>query len=111
MIAFGLAEVATGFTHNFLGIISTANSSLATYVGAGIGAIYACAGVFTLTMKKRAATLAILCLVAVIIGRVAMALAWLYPLDSFIQVVSIVVGTAIAVVLAFYIALRWNFFT
>jgi len=111
MLVFGLAEVATGFTHTFLGIITTANAPLSIYFGAGIGAIYACAGVLTLTMKKRATTLAILCLVGVVIGRVAMVLAGLYPLDSFIQVVSIVIGTAIAVAFAFYIALRWSVFT
>jgi hypothetical protein len=31
MIVFGLAEVATGFTHDFLGIIITANAALSTY--------------------------------------------------------------------------------
>jgi hypothetical protein len=111
MIVFGLAEVVTAFTHNFLGIISTANSSLTTYVAAGIGALYAFAGLLTLTMRKRAAALALFCLVAVGVGRVSMVLTGLYPIDSFIQVVSIVIGTALAVIFAFYIGSRWNIFT
>jgi hypothetical protein len=103
MIVFGLAEVATGFTHNFLGIISTANASASTYAAAAIGALYAFGGVLILTMRKRAAILAMLCLVAVVIGRVAMVQEDLYPIDTLAQVISIVIGTAIAVGFAIYV--------
>jgi hypothetical protein len=36
MVAFGMAEVATGFTHNFFGV-STAMGTASAYIGAGIG--------------------------------------------------------------------------
>jgi hypothetical protein len=103
MIVFGLAEVLTAFTHNFLSIISTANAPLSTYIGAGIGALYAAGGLLILTMRKRAATLAMLCLIAVVAGRVSMVLTGLYPIDSLLQIISIVVGTAIAVAFTIYI--------
>ena len=57
MILFGLAEVRTGFTHNFLSLISTTNIALATYGAAGVGALYAMGGLLLLTMKKRAVVL------------------------------------------------------
>ena len=41
MILFGLAEVVASFTHNFLGLISSGDITLATYGSAGVGAIYA----------------------------------------------------------------------
>ena len=31
MIVFGLAEIATGFTHNFLGLLSTASVAVSTF--------------------------------------------------------------------------------
>lgn len=103
MILFGLAEVATGFTHSFLGLISTADVTLATYGAAIVGALYAVGGLLLLTMKKQAARLAMACLVLVIIGRVALILTGLYQLTSFLQDLSIIVGTALAVIFAVYI--------
>jgi hypothetical protein len=37
MVIFGLAEMATGFTHNFLGLVSTATANASTYGGAIVG--------------------------------------------------------------------------
>ncbi len=67
MILFGLAEVATGFTHNFLGLITTTNGALATYGAAGIGALYAVGGLLILTARKWGESLALLCLAVVIV--------------------------------------------
>jgi hypothetical protein len=110
MIIFGVAEIATGFTHSFLGIISTQSVGLATYSAAGIGALYAVGGLLILTMQKRAAALAMVCLAAVIIGRVFLVLTDLYPVNSFLQTLSIVVGTTIAIIFAVYISLQWRLF-
>jgi hypothetical protein len=52
MIVFGITEIATGFTHNFLGLISTTSATLATYGAASIGAWYAIGGLSLLPMKK-----------------------------------------------------------
>ncbi|MGA7327755.1 MAG: hypothetical protein WBX25_25500 [Rhodomicrobium sp.] len=111
MILFGLAEVATGFTHNFLGLITTTNGALATYGAAGIGALYAVGGLLILTARKWAAALALLCLAVVIVGRVALVVMGLFPLNSFAQSFAIVVGTSIAVTFAIYIGLKWKSFS
>ncbi len=54
MIFFGLAEVITGFTHDFFGIKTSALNA-ATWLAALIGILYAAAGVLVLTMERRAA--------------------------------------------------------
>jgi hypothetical protein len=109
MIIFGLAEVVTGFTHNFFGL-STAQVSISTIVGVAIGLFYLVAGLLILSMKKTAAALAILLLIADVIGRVAMVIAGLYPTDSPKQTVAIILGTAIAALFALFIGWRWKSF-
>lgn len=110
MIVFGLAEVATGFTHGFLGLISIAGVPRATYTGVAIGVSYAAGGCLLLTMKKWAARLAVFCLSVVIAGRVSMMLTGLYPMTSFLQSFSIVAGTLIAIFFATFVALKWPSF-
>lgn len=110
MILFGSAEVATGFTHNFLGLISTGAITASTYGAAIIGALYALGGVFLFTKKKWAATLAEICLVIVVLGRISLVSTGLYPTTSFLQDFSIIVGTAIAIIFAIYIGLKWESF-
>jgi hypothetical protein len=106
MIIFGLAEVATGFTHNFLGLISTAEATASTYGAVGVGCLYAIGGLFLLTMKKWAVVVAEICLVLVVLGRISLVVAGLYPVNSFLQTFSIIVGTTIAVVFALYIGVK-----
>ena len=110
MILFGLAEVVTGFTHNFLGLISTASVTLATYGAVGVGALYAIGGLLLLTMKKLAARLAMICPVGVIAGRIALVLTGLYPVNSSLQIFSIIIGTTIAIVFTIYIGLKSSSF-
>lgn len=110
MIVFGFAEVATGFTHNFLGLISTAGAAASTFGGAGIGALYAIGGLFLLSMKKWAAIVAEICLIVVVLGRISLVLTGLYPLNSFLQTFSIIVGTTIAIIFAIYIGVKWRSF-
>jgi hypothetical protein len=110
MVVFGLAEVATGFSHHFFGL-STAPIALATYAGASIGFLYAAAGFLILSMKRRAAALAIVLLIAVILGRVSMVLVDLYPVGSFKQGFAILLGTSIVAVFAVYIRSKWSFFS
>jgi hypothetical protein len=102
MILFGLAQVVTGFTHQFFGV-ATANDTTSAYADASIGALYAAAGLLVLIMRKWAATLAIVCLAADVVGRVAMVLTGLYPVDSPAQIFAIVTGTGIVVAFAIYI--------
>jgi len=47
MILFGLAEVVTGFTHQFFGVM-TANGATSAYAGALIGVLYTEAGLLVL---------------------------------------------------------------
>ena len=110
MITFGLAEVTTGFTHKFFGI-STANVTASAYAGAAAGVLYAVAGLLILSMKKRAAALAIVFLIAVLIGRIAMVVTGLYPVDTFKQILAIIAGTSIVAVFAVYIRLKWSSFS
>ncbi len=109
MILFGLAEIVTGFTHVFFGLTTAANST-STILGAGIGLLYLLAGLFLLPLKKWGAALAILCLVADVVGRIAMVLAGYFPLDSARQTFAILLGTLIAAGFAIYITLRWKAF-
>ena len=106
MILFGAAEVVTGISHNFFGIY-IARTGVATYAVVAIGCLYAAAGLLILTMKRRAAVLALVFLGVVIGGRIAMAVTGLYPTGSVKQVVAIAVGTSIAVGFAIYIRLQW----
>jgi hypothetical protein len=107
MILFGFAELVTGFTHNFFGI-STTPGLISAYLAAGIGALYAVAGFLILTMRKWAAGLALVCLAIVILGRVALVVAGLFPVNSFEQTFAIVAGTSIAIIFAIYIGLKWK---
>jgi hypothetical protein len=109
MILFGVAEVMTSFTGNFLGVFSTSPSSASTYVGAAAGSCYVAGGLFTLTMKKWGAALGIVFIGAEIAGRVYLVMSGLYPFNG-ADAGGIIAGTAIAVVFAVYIALRWNKF-
>jgi len=109
MIAFGLAEVVTGLSHNFFGI-STAKVTASACAGVAIGILYALAGLLILSMKRRSAALAIVLLIADIAGRVAMVVTGLYPLDSWKQTFAIILGTSIVAAFAIYIRLRWPSF-
>ncbi len=110
MVIFGLAEIATGFTHNFLGLVSTATANASTYGGVIVGTLYAIGGFFLLAMKKWAAAVAEICLVLVVVGRISLVVFGLYPLDSFLQTFSIIVGTALAIFFAIYIGTKWKYF-
>ena len=110
MIIFGLAEVATGFTHNFLGLVSTNTVARATYGAAAVGGLYAIGGLLLFTRKKWAAKLSMACLILVIIGRIALVLTGLYPLTSYLQDISIIIGTALAIIFSIYIGLKWRSF-
>jgi uncharacterized membrane protein YccC len=106
MIIFGLAEVSTGLSHTFLGILSTIDSPLSTYAGTGIGVLYASGGLLLLSRRKHAAMLALLCLLAVISGRIIMVGAGLYQVTTPLQVGSIIIGTIIAAVFTTYLWMR-----
>ena len=110
MILFGLAEVAAGFTNNFIGQVSTSTASLSTILGVTLGAFYFLAGLLLLTMRRTAAYITIVLLCGDVLDRVGMALAGLYPVDSFKQTFAILVGTAIAIFFAIYIAVRMKAF-
>ena len=109
MFLFGLAEVVTAFRHNFFGV-RTAEVLSARYAGAAVGVLYSASGLLVLTMKKSAVTLALIFLVAVIFGRIAMVVTGLYPTDSLEQTFAIALGTSIVIAFAIYIALRWKEF-
>jgi hypothetical protein len=103
MIAFGVAEVATAFTHEFFGL-STERGTASTAGVAGIGLLYIAAGLLSLTMRRWALTAALVCLALDVAGRIGAVVAGVYPLLSSWQVAGIVVGTLIAVVFAAYLA-------
>jgi len=100
MIVFGIAEVATGLDHNFFGVTTTQGAASAR-IGVTLGLLYFAAGVLTLTMRRWAARVAIGCLTADVVGRLAMVATGLYPTSSVKQVFAIVVGTALAALFAF----------
>ncbi len=102
MILFGLAEVVTSFTHQFFGL-ATASNVLAISLGVFLGLCYIVGGVLLLTRKAWAASVALVLLGVDILGRIAMVILGLYPLDSFRQGFGIVAGTLIAAIFAVYI--------
>ncbi len=101
MVLFGLAEVVTGFTHSFMGI-TTSGAILFTLSSVMIGSFYVFAGLLLLTMKKWAASLAIVLLVLDILGRIALVLTGLYPTDTPKNTFAIITGTLIAALFAVY---------
>lgn len=103
MIVFGFAEIITSLTHNFFGLHSAA-LAVATLVGAGVGALYAAAGLVILIMKRRAAQLALLLLVMVVAGRLFLVVTGLYQLNSLRQTAAMVAGTVITAGVAIFIA-------
>ena len=109
MVLFGLTEVVTGFTHKFFGI-TTSVAFLFTIAGSAIGIFYILSGVLILIGKKWAAALAIVLLVADIIGRIALVVTGYYPINTLENVVGIIGGTAIAIIFTFYIAWKWKIF-
>jgi hypothetical protein len=109
MILCGLAEVVTGFTHNFFGL-TTSHSTNSSYAGAMIGSCYFIGGLLLLSGRKWAAALAIVLLIADVLGRVVMVLTGLYPVDSALQIAGMVVGTSLAAFFAVYSGLNWNTF-
>lgn len=109
MILFGLAEVVTGFTHNFFGITTSAEA-LFTYSGVALGAFYAIAGAVILTMRRWAAVLAIILLIADVVGRITLTVTGLYPTDSFKNTFAIIDGTVIAAFFTIYIGLKMRSF-
>jgi len=109
MILFGLAEIATGFTHNFIGLI-TSRARISTYLSVALGLFYFTAGLLILTKREWAAITAIVLLGADVIGRISMVLTGLYLVNSFFQTFAMVIRTALAVFFAIYIGLKRRFF-
>ena len=107
MILFGVAEVVIAFTHKFLGI-STAPGAVSALLTSGIGTLYTISGLNLLAMRRRAAAVAVACLVVIVVGRIAMVVSGVFPLDSFEQIFAMTVGTAIAVFFAAYIGWNWQ---
>lgn len=109
MIVFGLAELTTSFAHRFFGL-STAQGAASTYLGATIGTLYAAAGLLVLSMKKRAAAVAVVFLITDIVGRIGMVVASLYPVDSVKHIAAIILGTSIVAIFAAYVGSKWSTF-
>ncbi len=109
MILFGVAEVATGYTHEFFGL-TTAKIDSSTILGMALGFFYVLGGALILTKRNRAAVVAIILLCGDVLGRIAMVVFGLYPLDSFRQSFGIIVGTAIAAFFAVYVGLKLKSF-
>lgn len=109
-IVAGLAEMVTGFTHDFFGI-TTSSVTIFTSTSVVIGLFYAAAGLLVLTMKKWAAALALVLLGADIVGRVALVLTGLYPTGSLKNTLAIIAGTIIVALVALYIGWKWKSFS
>jgi hypothetical protein len=105
----GLAEVVTGFTHNFFGI-TTSSVTVFTYSAAVIGLFYLAAGLLILTMRKWAAAIALVLLGPDIIGRLVLIVTGLYPTDSLKNTLSVIAGTVLVALVALYIGWKWKSF-
>jgi hypothetical protein len=105
-VIFGLIEIDTAFTHNFAGIVSTAQGETSACWSAVIGSCYAFAGLFLWTRRKWGASLAIGLYGVDVAGRIGLVATGLYPLSSVENQVAIVSGTAIAILFALYVAIK-----
>ena len=105
----GLAEVVTGFTHNFFGI-TTSSVTIFTYSAAVIGLFYLAAGLLILTMRRWAAAIALVLLGADIVGRLVLVVTGLYPTDSLKNTLSVIAGTVLVALVALYIGWKWKSF-
>jgi|GraSoiStandDraft_27_1057306.scaffolds.fasta_scaffold128565_3 hypothetical protein len=105
----GLAEVVTGFTHNFFGI-TTSSVTIFTYSAAVIGLFYLAAGLLILTMRRWAAATALVLLGADIVGRLVLVVTGLYPTDSLKNTLSVIAGTVLVALVALYIGWKWKSF-
>jgi hypothetical protein len=105
MIVFGIAEVATGFRHRFFGL-TTAQNTLATWLGVSLGGFYFFSGVLTLFRRKWSAIIAIILLCGDVVGRILMVVTSLYPVNTVFQTVGIVIGTGIAAFFTVYLMLK-----
>jgi len=101
-ILAGFAEVVTGFSHNFFGI-TTSGVALFTVAASGIGLSYLASGVLMLTMKRWAATVALVLLGIDILGRILLAVTGLYPTDTAKNKFSFLAGTLIVALVALYV--------
>jgi hypothetical protein len=108
-IVFGIAEMVNGFRQVFFSI-RPAHSPIAAFLDLGMGVLYFFAGALILTRKKSAAALALCFLAGIILGRVAVVLADLYPTDSVSQLFAIVIETSIACAFFVVVALKWENF-
>jgi hypothetical protein len=107
-ILFGLAEVKSGLTHNFMGL-TTSPANISTELGVSLGVFYFVASLLILIGKKWTATLAVILLVVDVIGRLVMVIAGFYALSSFLQTFAIVIGTSLAAFFAIYIGMHRKF--
>jgi hypothetical protein len=105
----GLAEVVTGFTHTFFGI-TTSSITVFTYSATVIGLCYLAAGLLILTMRRRAAALALVLLGVDIVGRLVLVVTDLYPTDSLKNTLSVIAGTVLVALVALYIGWKWKSF-
>lgn len=103
MIIFGLAEVMTSVRHGFSGIIHVSSAAAFTYMGGVIGVFYATSGALVLTLRRWAAIVALVLLAIVVMGRVGLVASGMYPIDTLLQLIAIVIGTSIAAAFAIYI--------
>ncbi len=109
-ILAGLAEVVTGLSHKFFGI-TTSGVPMSTVAGVGIGLSYLASGVLVLTMKKWAASIALVLLSIDIAGRILLAVTGLYPTDTAKNTFSLIAGTMIVALVAAYIGWKWKSFS
>jgi hypothetical protein len=71
MIAFGVAEIVTSFTHAFFGL-ATERSAGSTVLGATLGVLYVMAGGLALGRTRTRLRAALICLGFDVLGRVGM---------------------------------------
>ena len=95
MIIFGLAEVITGFRHEFFGLV-TSEENFTTIVGVILGLSYFFAGITLLIYKRWSLNITIVLLLIDISGRLLMMITGMYPMDSVFQASGIIIGTLIA---------------
>ena len=104
MVIFGAAEIATGFRHKFFGL-STDLTTIST-IGESLSGLCTQQAGCSSVMRKWAAIVAVIFLVAVVVGRFALILTGLYPLGGFRQDFAIILGTSIACFFAIFVGLQ-----
>ena len=105
MIVFGIAEIRTGFRHEFFGLTTT-QILITSIVSFTLGSCYMFSGIFLMVLRKWSLSVSFVLLIVDVIGRLLMMFSGMYPMDSALQTFAMITGTTIAALFGVYVFIK-----